>query len=288
MNRLGFRPEAFAAALARLRALTVPALELRVDDASRARRRARRGDDARAGRAFRTTLTSPVSTGAQHLATSIGNSAGTLGWPRRTATGCGPGSRCTASRRSRTRPRTNTGSPVMTLETHGAHGARREARRDRWVTRRLARASATARSPSLPRDTATACRGIWPTARPCSIGGARYPLVGRVSMDMIAVDVTGAPQGRGRQSRGGLGRRVCRWRRSRPCGHDSVRTAVRRQPASAARAEMTRGRRSRRTERADAAMRLAPFASTGSDRRRLPKPRRTPSSRRRAGSRRCR
>jgi alanine racemase len=26
------------------------------------------------------------------------------------------------------------------------------------------------------------------------IGGARHPLVGRVSMDMIAVDVTGAPR----------------------------------------------------------------------------------------------
>jgi alanine racemase len=26
------------------------------------------------------------------------------------------------------------------------------------------------------------------------IGSARYPLVGRVSMDMIAVDVTGAPK----------------------------------------------------------------------------------------------
>jgi alanine racemase len=29
---------------------------------------------------------------------------------------------------------------------------------------------------------------------PVLIGGARYPLVGRVSMDMIAVDVTGAPK----------------------------------------------------------------------------------------------
>ena len=29
---------------------------------------------------------------------------------------------------------------------------------------------------------------------PVLMGGARYPLVGRVSMDMIAVDVTGAPK----------------------------------------------------------------------------------------------
>jgi alanine racemase len=29
---------------------------------------------------------------------------------------------------------------------------------------------------------------------PVRVGGARYPLVGRVSMDMIAVDVTGAPK----------------------------------------------------------------------------------------------
>ena len=37
-----------------------------------------------------------------------------------------------------------------------------------------------------------ACRGIWRTARPCSSAARATNSWARVSMDMIAVDVTGA------------------------------------------------------------------------------------------------
>src|SRR5687767_9582584 len=81
MNRLGFRPEGFSDALARLRALTVPALELRVmthlaraDERNEAMTREQVA-------VFDQTLSRAALNGPEHLATSIGNSAGTLGWP---------------------------------------------------------------------------------------------------------------------------------------------------------------------------------------------------------------
>src|SRR5262245_37421040 len=82
MNRLGFRPEAFGPALARLRALHVPALELRVmTHLARADERdALMTDDQVA--LFERTLSDAGVNGAHRLATSIGNSAGTLGHPR--------------------------------------------------------------------------------------------------------------------------------------------------------------------------------------------------------------
>ena len=83
MNRLGFRPEAFPAALARLRALTVPALELRVmTHLARADERAV-DDDARTGREFEAALAARGPHRSRSgWPTSIGNSAGTLGWPQ--------------------------------------------------------------------------------------------------------------------------------------------------------------------------------------------------------------
>ncbi len=82
MNRLGFRPEAFAPALARLRAMSVPALELRaMTHLARADERSEPMTLEQVGR-FESTLASAGLTGAHRLATSIGNSAGTLGHPR--------------------------------------------------------------------------------------------------------------------------------------------------------------------------------------------------------------
>ena len=82
MNRLGFRPEEFPAALARLRALTVPALELRVMT------HLARADEVNApmtgvqlGKFKSALLDAQVATGAHRMATSIGNSAGILAWP---------------------------------------------------------------------------------------------------------------------------------------------------------------------------------------------------------------
>ena len=192
MNRLGFRPEAFAPAMARLRALTVPALELRaMTHLARADERDEPMTREQIAR-FETTLAESGLTGPQRLATSIGNSAGTLGWPAAHGDwvrpglalyGVSPFSSETAEKHGL--------KPVMTLETTvltvrevkqgetvGYAGAWR-AERDSSIA-----ILAAGYGDGLPRhlDNGT----------PVMIGGARYPLVGRVSMDMIAVDVTGA------------------------------------------------------------------------------------------------
>ena len=81
MNRLGFRPEDFPGALARLRALAVPALELRVmTHLARADERDESMTSEQVA-VFERDAWRRGPDGPQRLATSIGNSAGTLGWP---------------------------------------------------------------------------------------------------------------------------------------------------------------------------------------------------------------
>jgi len=204
MNRLGFRPEAFAPALARLRALTVPPLELRVmTHLARADERNEPMTREQIAK-FEATLASIGLTGAQRLTTSIGNSAGTLGWPQAHGDWVRPGLALygvspfageTAERHGL--------KPVMTLETTVL--TVREVKRGETVgyagAWRAERDSAVAilaagYGDGLPRhlDNGT----------PVLIAGARYPLVGRVSMDMIAVDVTG-------DSRVAVGNRAVIW-----------------------------------------------------------------------------
>jgi alanine racemase len=204
MNRLGFRPEAFAPALARLRALTVPPLELRVmTHLARADERSEPMTREQIAR-FEATLASIGLMGAQRLATSIGNSAGTLGWPQAHGDWVRPGLALygvspfageTAERHGL--------KPVMTLETTVL--TVREVKRGETVgyagSWRAERDSAIAilaagYGDGLPRhlDNGT----------PVLIGGTRYPLVGRVSMDMIAVDVTG-------ESRVAIGNKAVVW-----------------------------------------------------------------------------
>lgn len=192
MNRLGFRPEDFAPALARLRAMTVPPLELRaMTHLARADERDEPMTRDQIGR-FDATLTAAGLAGPQRLATSIGNSAGTLAWPAAHGDWVRPGLAMygvspfageTAARHGL--------KPVMTLETTVL--TVRDVKRGETVgyagTWRAERDSAIAilaagYGDGLPRHLAK--------GTPVLIGGARYPLVGRVSMDMIAVDVTGA------------------------------------------------------------------------------------------------
>ena len=192
MNRLGFRPEAFGPALARLRALTVPSLELRVmTHLARADERSEPMTIAQIEK-FEATLAAAGLTGVQRLATSIGNSAGTLGHPRAHGDwvrpglalyGVSPFADATAAKHGL--------KPVMTLETTVL--TVREVKRGETVgyagTWRAARDSSIAilaagYGDGLPRHLAN--------GTPVLIGGSRYPLVGRVSMDMIAVDVTSA------------------------------------------------------------------------------------------------
>lgn len=194
MNRLGFRPEAFAEALARLRALPVPALDLRLmTHLARADEREVWMTREQVA-AFDGAIAAAGLTGANRLATSIGNSAGILGWPNAHGDWVRPGLALygvspfegdTAERHGL--------KPVMTLETTvltvrrvkqgetvGYAGAWR-AGRDSSIA-----ILAVGYGDGLPRHLRN--------GTPVSIGGTRYPLVGRVSMDMIAVDVTDAPQ----------------------------------------------------------------------------------------------
>jgi alanine racemase len=194
MNRLGFRPEAFAPALARLRALTVPALELRaMTHLARADERDAPMTREQIAR-FEATLGEAGLTGPQRLATSIGNSAGTLGWPAAHGDwvrpglalyGVSPFGNETAEKHG-LRPVMTLETTVLTVrdvkrgETVGYAGAWR-AERDSSIA-----ILAAGYGDGLPRHLEN--------GTPVVIGGARYPLVGRVSMDMIAVDVTGAPK----------------------------------------------------------------------------------------------
>ena len=194
MNRLGFRPEAFAPALARLRALTVPALELRaMTHLARADERSEPMTLAQIEK-FEGTLAAAGLTGAQRLATSIGNSAGTLGHPRAHGDwvrpglalyGVSPFADATAEKHG-LKPVMTLETTVLTLrdvkrgETVGYAGAWR-AERDSSIA-----ILAAGYGDGLPRHLAN--------GTPVLVGGARYPLVGRVSMDMIAVDVTAARQ----------------------------------------------------------------------------------------------
>jgi alanine racemase len=194
MNRLGFRADTFAAALARLRALTVPALELRaMTHLARADERDQPMTADQVAR-FETTLAAAGLNGPQRLATSIGNSAGTLGSPRAQGDWVRPGLALygvspfpgeTADQHG-LKPAMTLETTVLTVrdvkrgETVGYAGAWR-AEKDSSIA-----ILAAGYGDGLPRHLEN--------GTPVLIGGARYPLVGRVSMDMIAVDVTGAPK----------------------------------------------------------------------------------------------
>jgi alanine racemase len=195
MNRLGFRPEAFAAAHARLAAMTVPALELR------AMTHLARADELEEPMTreqiatFEKTLGAAGLIGGSHrITTSIGNSAGTLGWPAAHGNWVRPGvALYGVSPFSGATAESHGLRPVMTLETTVL--TVREVKRGETVgyagAWRAERDSAIAilaagYGDGLPRHLAN--------GTPVLIAGARHPLVGRVSMDMIAVDVTGAPR----------------------------------------------------------------------------------------------
>jgi alanine racemase len=194
MNRLGFRPESFGPALARLRALTVPALELRaMTHLARADERSEPMTLAQIEK-FETTLAATGLAGAQRLATSIGNSAGTLGHPRAHGEWVRPGLALYGVSPFADATAADHGlKPVMTLETTVL--TVREVKRGETVG--YAGAWRAGRDSSIAILAAGYGDGLprhLVNGTPVLVTGARYPLVGRVSMDMIAVDVTGAPK----------------------------------------------------------------------------------------------
>ncbi len=194
MNRLGFRPEAFAAALARLKALAVPPLELRaMTHLARADERDQPMTVQQVER-FEQTLAAAGLAGPQRLATSVGNSAGTLGNPRAQGDWVRPGLALYGVSPFDDETAEQHGlRPVMTLETTVL--TVREVKRGETVG--YAGAWRAEKDSSIAILAAGYGDGLprhLENGTPVLIGGARYPLVGRVSMDMIAVDVTGAPK----------------------------------------------------------------------------------------------
>ncbi|HKT72722.1 MAG TPA: alanine racemase [Steroidobacteraceae bacterium] len=185
MNRLGFRPESFPGALARVQRLQPAALEIRLlthlaradepDEAMTQEQLAR----------FRATI------GDLDYATSVANSAALFGgillgydWVR-------PGLALYGASPFADRAGSELGLlPAMSLET--AVIAIRKVARGETVgyggTWQAARESTIAIIAAGYGD--GLARGL-PNGTPVLIGGRRAPLAGRVSMDMIAVDVTG-------------------------------------------------------------------------------------------------
>jgi alanine racemase len=193
MNRLGFRPEAFPAALARLRALKVPAMELRVmTHLARADEIDELMTDMQVTRFHTALVESDIASGPGRLFTSIGNSAAILGWPNAQGDWVRPGlALYGVSPFANETAYTHGLKPVMTLEstvltvrdvkqgeTVGYAGTWRAARDSRIAI------LAAGYGDGLPWHLAS--------GTPVLIGDARYELVGRVSMDMIAVDVSSA------------------------------------------------------------------------------------------------
>ncbi len=191
MNRLGFRPEELPRAWERLRKLAVPALDIRLLT------HLARADEldcamTREQVARFQALLPPAGSGAP-VVTSIGNSAGTLGWREARGDWVRPGLALYGVSPFPEQVGADLGlQPAMTLETTviatrrvpagetvGYGGAWRAPRESRIAI------LAAGYGDGVPRHLES--------GTPVMIGGRALPLVGRVSMDMIAVDVTELP-----------------------------------------------------------------------------------------------
>jgi alanine racemase len=191
-NNLVISPAAYEPELLRIREQTLPALEMSVmTNLARADERSEPMTIAQIEK-FEAALAAAGLAGARRLATSIGNSAGTLGHPRAHGDwvrpglalyGVSPFADATAAQHG-LRPVMTLETTVLTVrevkrgETVGYAGAWR-AERDSAIA-----ILAAGYGDGLPRHLAN--------GTPVLVSGVRFPLVGRVSMDMIAVDVTGA------------------------------------------------------------------------------------------------
>jgi alanine racemase len=192
MNRLGFRPEEFAAALERVRRLQPAPLEIRLlTHLARA--------DNRDDRVTRAQLTRfKETTRGLDYAVSIANSAGLFG---NVALGCDwvrPGlALYGASPFADRNARELELRPVMSLET-SVIAVRRVPRGESVGYGGIWQAARDSRVAIVAAGYGDGLARSLPSGTPVLIGGQRAPLVGRVSMDMIAVDVTDlqlAPEG---------------------------------------------------------------------------------------------
>jgi len=187
MNRLGFRCEEFPAVLERVRNLPRPPREIRVlTHLARA--------DERDNPATREQLKRfQAATGGLYLPSSIGNSAGIFGWSDACGEWVRPGLALYGLSPFANESAASLGlQPAMTLETSviairnvpvgeavGYGGA--------WLATRPSRVAIVAGGYGDG-----VLRSL-PSGAPVLVENRRAPLVGRVSMDMIAVDVTDLP-----------------------------------------------------------------------------------------------
>ena len=193
----------------------------RSDPMTRAAARALRGRDARAARVER----------------SIANSAGILAWPDAHARlgAARPGAvrrlrRSPSEHRRGPRPAAgDDASRPQVIAVQDVRAARRVGYAGAWRAERDTRIAVAAAGygDGYPRSIAH--------GTPVLIGGRARRSSGRVSMDMIAVDVTDLPAVAVGRSRDALGRGAAGGGGRAARRHDSLRAAVRRQPARAAR-----------------------------------------------------
>jgi alanine racemase len=194
MNRLGFRPEDFPAAFERLRTLTPPPRELRVlTHLARADETdcAMTTEQVARFSALVAPLSGAALQGRARIVTSIGNSAGTLGWPQARGDWVRPGLALYGVSPFPGRTGAELGLvPAMSLET-SVIGVKRVQEGETvgyggaW---RATRASVVA---ILAAGYGDGLSRHLANGAPVRIAGELAPLAGRVSMDMIAVDVTG-------------------------------------------------------------------------------------------------
>jgi alanine racemase len=186
MNRLGFRPEEFRAAWERVRALQVPVEQLRVMTHLAC------ADEDNDVTERQLACLAPL-VGGLDVELSIANSAAVLAHPATHTAWIRPGLALYGVSPFPGRRGQDFGlRPAMTLESavialrdvrrgeHVGYGAAWRAARDSRVA-----LIAAGYGDGLP-------RGL-PSGAPVLVGGARARLVGRISMDMIAVDVTDLP-----------------------------------------------------------------------------------------------
>jgi alanine racemase len=185
MNRLGFRPSEFPAALARLRNLKPAPLEIRLLT------HLARADEPDSAMTAEQVARFKEATRGLDCPTSIANSAGIFGelplgcdWVR-------PGLALYGASPFGDRLGTDLGlEPAMSLETSVI--AVRQVPRGETVGYGAAwRAERTSSIAIIAAGYGDGLARTLPNGTPVLIDGRRAPLCGRVSMDMIAVDVTG-------------------------------------------------------------------------------------------------
>jgi alanine racemase len=188
MNRLGFRPEDFPVALARLRALSTPLKEVRLLT------HLARADEPDQSMTQEQVARFRAVTDRLGLATSIGNSAGIFGWPDAAGDWVRPGLALYGVSPFADQHGDALGlKPVMTLES--AIIGLRQVPRGESVG--YAAAWTAARDSRIAIVAGGYGDGMLRSLKhgaPVLVDGRRAPMVGRVSMDMIAVDVTDLPQ----------------------------------------------------------------------------------------------